>query len=471
MTHSRAVPARCFPVFLVSHPLLTAPIGRSLLRLAGPTTGLMVVQIFVAIAETWLIGSLGTDALAAFALVLPFMVLMLNMAHGGMGGGVAAAMARALGAGRHEDARALVLHALILALAIGALFTALAWIAGPMVFAALGGSGRTLQFALGFSNLWFGGAVLTWLNVFLSAILRGAGDAATPARCGLLGSFGYVAGSIVLVLGIGDWSGIGMAGAALASVVVSGTVAVLMAHALWRSRLGFVPALGGISLQARLFREILRVGLAGAATSLIGNFSAMVVTGLVGTFGVAALAGYGIGVRLEFMLGPLAWAIGSGLITLVGVAVGAAAWRRAAKVAWTGSLVAFAIIGALGWAAVTLPETWSRLFAADPAVIATSVAYITRVAPFYGLLALGLTLNFAAQGAGRMTLPLVASIVRMTIATAGGWLAVEMLGLGLNGVFLAIALGTAAYGLTIAGALFVAPWGARHGAAGSRSGR
>ena len=84
----------------MSHPLLTTPIGQSLLRLAGPTTGLMVVQIFVAIAETWFIARLGADALAGFALVLPFLVLMHNMANGGMGGGVASALARAVARGQ-----------------------------------------------------------------------------------------------------------------------------------------------------------------------------------------------------------------------------------------------------------------------------------------------------------------------------------------------------------------------------------
>ena len=81
----------------MSHPLLTAPIGASLLRLAGPITGLMFVQIGVGVAETWIVGRLGTGALAGFALVVPFMVLMMNTANGGMGGAVAAALARALG--------------------------------------------------------------------------------------------------------------------------------------------------------------------------------------------------------------------------------------------------------------------------------------------------------------------------------------------------------------------------------------
>ena len=81
-----------------------------------------------------------------------------------------------------------------------------------------------------------------------------------------------------------------------------------------------MPALGGIPLQARLFWDILRVGLIASFSAFTANLTAMLVTGLVGRFGVAALAGYGIGVRLEFMLVPLAFGIGSGLTTLVGVA-------------------------------------------------------------------------------------------------------------------------------------------------------
>ena len=104
-----------------SHPLLTAPIGRSLLKLAGPTTAVMVVQTLVAIVETFIFGRLGTEALAGFALVFPLMMMMTMMAAGGMGGGVTAAMARAMGGGRRDDARALVVHAGLLAVVMSLL--------------------------------------------------------------------------------------------------------------------------------------------------------------------------------------------------------------------------------------------------------------------------------------------------------------------------------------------------------------
>jgi len=94
-------------------------------------------------------------------------------------------------------------------------------------------------------------------------------------------------------------------------------------------------------------------------------------------------------------------------------------------------------------------------------VIAVSISYLTRVAPFECLFGLGLALHFASQGAGRMAAPLTASIVRMVVATAGGWFAIEHLGLGLNGVFWAMAVSLVLCGGTIAGALQVRPWRAR----------
>ena len=421
----------------------------------------MIAQTFVAIAETFIFGRLGTDALAGFALVGPLMMMMTMMAAGGMGGGVAAAMARAMGAGRRDDARSLVLHALALGAVLALLFTLLAWTVAPTLYRLLGGEGRSLDHALTYSHVLFSGSLFIWANFFLSALLRGGGDAATPGRYMLFSSLAQVPLSYVLALGIGDWPGLGMAGPAISSLATSAVSALLQARALWGGKLGFVPALGGLSLQGRLFWDILRVGLIASFSAFTANLTAMLVTGLVGRFGVTALAGYGIGVRLEFMLVPLAFGIGSGLTTLVGVAAGANDWRRAVRAAWVGSLVAGLGIGLFGWIVAIVPEGWARLFTNDPQVIAATVAYITHVAPFYCLFGVGMTLSFASQGAGRMTAPFFAGIARLCIATVGGWFMIESLDWGLHGVFTAIAIGMIAFGSLIAGPLLFHPWRAR----------
>lgn len=442
----------------MSHPLLTAPIGRSLFLLAGPTTALMLVQILVAIADGVFVGRLGTDALAGMALVIPFLTLMFNIANGGMGGAVASAMARALGGGRLNDARAIVMHAMILAAAFAVAFTLLDWTCAAALFGLLGGSGAALERALCFSHILFTGAIAIWASAFLAALLRGSGDTMTPARLGLLGSLIYVPLSGLLTLGLADWPGLGVAGSAIASICVAAGMAFFQVRAIRDGRLGFDPTFTGLRLQWPIFQEILRVGMMGSATTLVANLSAVLMIGLVGRFGVAALAGYGIGARLEYMLAPVAFGIGSGLTTLVGVAIGARAWRRAVRAAWIGGLIAFGFIGSIGWLVVLAPEAWARLFTSDSQVTDTCISYISHVAPFYCLFGLGISLNFASQGAGRMTAPLVASLARMMTATVAGWVVVEKTSLGLGGLFGAVAFGIIVYGCSIAGSLLVMPW-------------
>ena len=442
----------------MSHPLLTAPIGRSLLLLAGPTTTFMLVQILVAIADGIFVGRLGADALAGMALVIPFVTLMFNIANGGMGGGVASAMARAVGAGRLDDARAIVVHALILAAAFGASFAVLDWTCARRLFALLGGSGAALERALSYSHVLFTGAVAIWTSAFLAAVFRGSGDAATPARIGLLASIAYIPLSGSLTLGVGDWPGFGVAGSAIASLCVASGATLLQARTIRDRRLGFARKGEALRLQWRIFREILRVGTLGSMTTLIATLTAVSMIGLAGRFGVAALAGYGIGARLEYMIAPVAFGIGSGLTTLVGVAAGAGAWPRAVRVAWTGGLIAFAATGLIGWLVALFPGSWSRLFTSDDQVAAASISYIRHVAPFYGLFGVGISLNFASQGAGRMTAPLMASFARMITATIAGWIVVEKTDLGLGGLFGAIALGMVVYGCWIPASLLVRPW-------------
>ena len=445
----------------MSHPLLSAPIGRSLFRLAGPTTAVMVVQVGVAVSEAWVVAQVGIDALAGIALVSPFITLMMNMANGGLGGGVASALARALGGGRAEDAKALLLHALVLAAAMALLFGVFAWTALPTIFRWLGGTGDVLHQALAFSHVWFSGAILLWIQPFLSALLRGAGNAATPSRIGVVMSLVYIPLLAALTLGVGSWPGLGLVGGAIAPLITGAVSALLLAHAIARGRLGFVSRFTGVRLQPRQFVEILRVGAMGSVTTVTATMTAMLVTGLVGRFGTAALAGYSIGMRLEFMVAPLAFGIGTGATTLVGIAAGAHDWRRAVRVAWVAGTTAFVLIGVIGWTIALMPQTWSRLFATQPDVIAASIACIVRVAPFYCLFGLGLTLNFASQGAGRMTVPVAASLARLAIASGGGWFAIERLSLGLEGVFGAIGVSLIVYGGLIAGTLLLAPWRAK----------
>jgi Na+-driven multidrug efflux pump len=132
--------------------LLEAPILPTLLRLGAPNVMVMLAQAGTGLVETYFIGQLGTEALAGMALVFPVVMLMQMTSAGAMGGGIASAIARALGARRRDDADALVLHSMIIALGFGLLFSLAVLGGGRWLYAHMGGSGAALDAALLYSN-------------------------------------------------------------------------------------------------------------------------------------------------------------------------------------------------------------------------------------------------------------------------------------------------------------------------------
>src|SRR6185312_11280938 len=181
-------------------------------------------------------------------------------------------------------------------------------------------------------------------------------------------------------------------------------------------------------------------------------------TALVGaTAGPDALAGYGTGGRLEYLLVPLVFGLGAPLVALVGTNIGAGQRERALRIALTGGAIAFALTEAVGLAAAIWPAAWLGLFGHDPRMLATGVAYLRWVGPTYGFFGLGLALYFASQGAGRLFWPLFAGLLRLIIAIGGGWIALRATG-SLEWMFVALSVALVVYGTTIAAAVASGSW-------------
>src|SRR5690349_17406152 len=173
-----ATPALSKPAAARTRLLLEGPIVATLLRLAAPNVVVNVVLIAVtATVDAHFVGRMGPEALAGLSLVFPLIMLMQQMANSSMGGAIASAIARAIGAGRHADASALVVHGVVIAAGMAAIFSAILLIGAPAIYAVMGGEGATLAAAIEYSNAIFAGALAYWLLSTLTNIVRGAGQA------------------------------------------------------------------------------------------------------------------------------------------------------------------------------------------------------------------------------------------------------------------------------------------------------
>jgi putative MATE family efflux protein len=445
-------------------PAQSGAIGRSpdgpivpvLLRLAGPTVLVLVVQTLVGVAETYFVSFLGTDALAGVAIVFPVLMLMTMMSNGGVGGGVASAIARARGAGRTQDADALVLHAVWLSIIFGLAFTIGILGGGRALYRALGGSGAALTAALQYSGFVFGGAVLTWIVNLLQASLRGAGEVKIPALVILAGAVIIVPSSPALIFGIGPIPRLGIAGAG-AAVVIYYIVAAISLLAYMRSPRSPVR-LVWTRPRWRLFRDILGVGGISAIGTVQANLTVAVSTALVGGFGTDALAGFGLASRLDYVLIPLLFGLGTAAVTMVGVSIGAGEIAKARRIAWTAALLAAGVTEAIGLLAALFPQAWLGLFSSDEKVLALGASYLRVAGPFYGFIGLGMLLYFAGQGAKHVAWPVLAGTARLIIVAVGGWLAIEVFGASLLMLYAIVAASSLAFGGLTAIALLLRSW-------------
>ena len=437
--------------------LLEAPIAPTLLRLGAPNVLVMLAQAGVGLIETYFVGKLGTDALAGMALVFPAVMLMQMTSAGAMGGGIASAIARALGARRRNDADALVLHALLIAAVFALAFMVTVVAGGRWLYTRMGGSGGALDAALVYSNWVFGGALLVWLFNTLSAAIRGTGNMALPAYVTVEGAVLLLPLSPLLIFGWGPLPGLGIAGGAIALLLYYLAGSAVLAAYLWSPRSLLRPSLRGLQLRWALFADILRVGLVGTVSTVATNLAIGITTALVGAYGTAAIAGYGTASRLEYLLVPLVFGLGAPLVAMVGTCIGAGQRERALRATWIGAAIAFAMTEAIGLWAAAYPAAWLSLFNTEPAMIEAGSHYLRIVGPWYGFFGLGLVLYFASQGAGRLLWPVLGNIARLVVAVAGGWLALHG-GYAIAGVFAAQAAAMVVYGIANAWAIAGGAW-------------
>jgi putative MATE family efflux protein len=444
---------------MTASPLLQGPILPTLLRLAVPNVFAMLAATAVGIGETLYVGLLGKTELAAMALVFPLVMLMQMFSAGAMGGGVSSAISRAVGGGNAERARALAVHALVIGASAGVVLTLLVWAGGAWIYRLLGGSGEVLQQAIVYGAWVFGAVPAIWLFNTLISLVRGSGEMRVPSAAILVVSLVQIAIGAVLGLGLLGFPRLAMPGVALGQVISYWAAAGVLWWFVRSGRTRVQLVLRGVRLEWPLFQDILRVGALACLSPLLTVGTVLVVTSLVAAHGTDALAGYGIGARLEFLLVPIAFGVGVAAVPMVGMAIGAGNVARARQVAWTAGGVSAALLGSIGLVVVLFPDAWAGWFTRDAAVLEHARTYLRWAGWGFPLLGLGLTLYFAAQGAGNVTAPVAAAFLRFLFVVLVGSAVASTASLAMLFAIVGSAMGL--YGLLTAVGIRLTRWGPR----------
>jgi putative MATE family efflux protein len=440
-----SAPPRLQPV-----ELLALPPMRAVLRLATPTTLVMLLGTATNVLYTYFVSRLGADAIAAVSLVFPISLLATTAMTGGLGGGAASGVARALGAGHAGRAADVAEHAIAVAIAAGVLLALAMGAGGPLVFGLMGGTGPVRDAAVAFARVVFGGAVVTFTASMLDSVLRGEGNVRVPAVWSSV-SLGL---QILLTPVFMFTLGLGLVGAAVA-VIVSQSIALV-------PRARYVLGGGGLvhprpwprRLRATPLGEILRVGVPASLSTIINYLGLMVLTGVLARLGTAHLAAYGLCTRFDFLLMSFAYGFAAAVLTLVGLTTGARRPDRARVYVTRAGGCILALMSVPAALLCWQPNLWISLFSHDPEIQGVGAAYFRIVGPSYPFVAVSMVLAFAFQGLGRAMIPLVWMSIRVVGVLAVAIGCTRWLGLGEDAVFAAVSVANVVSALVML-ALFV----------------
>lgn len=429
---------------------------------------------FSTMADAFFVGKIGTVALASLAIVFPLQTLMIMQSGGAMGGGITSSISRALGRNALSEVNTLVWHSIIISGFMCAIYTLVFGLLSNYIITIFSSDPDVVRGAVLYSRVFFGVSIAIWSFYVCSAVLRAFGRTDAFAIATISSVIIQVILSGILTVGLGSFSGFGVVGPAISAVVCHLTATSYMMYIIFtQTSIRIQPQ----SIKLAPMVDILKVGALSLINSLSIAITVLIVTRLISEYGTAAIAGYGLGNRLELILIPLSFGVGGVLNAAVGINFGAKQYARARKIAWSGASIVFLFIMVLGITISIFPSLWLNLFTADSEAYKYGALYLSIAAPFFCLFGGGQTLFFASQGTGKMILPVTVGVLRMLIVLFVGILVVTLSdysivisifnanfgisSLGINTIFAGIVLGFVVVGVGLGLNMFTRNWDPR----------
>ncbi len=407
-------------------------ITKLLIRLTLPMMAGMVSMIIFNLVDSFYIGQLGKNELAAMSFTFPVVMVVQSIALG-LGMGTASVVSRAIGRGDSNIVKRLSTDALFLA----GLVVAVAAIAGELtiepLFTLLGADEVTLPLIEEYMRIWYIGVMFVVFPMVGNNIIRATGDMKTPA---LIMTFAAIANMILdpfLIFGIGPFPEMGLAGGALATVIGRAFTLMFAMIILIKRELVTLKKLT-IKELITSWKQILYIGVPASLTRIVDPLTMGVITRMVSIFGTAAIAGFGVATRLEMIALLLIRSLAAVMIPFTGQNWGSGNYSRVSEAVKKG--LKFSLI----WSGITFIGFYfagafmAGLFNKNPVVIETVVSYLRIMALTYGFQGILLLSSAVLNALGKPIHAIILSLLRLL----GLYIPLALFGskmFGLEGIF------------------------------------
>lgn len=419
--------------------LLEGSIAGTLARLAFPIMGTSFIQMGYNLVDMIWIGRLGSNAVAAVGAAGMFMWLANGFTMIPRIGGQVSVGQR-LGAGNPEEGAEFARGALRMGAFLGVLYGIISLLLNKQLIGFFNlNSPDVIWDARVYLMITCGLIVFSFLDQVIGGILAAMGNTVTTFRVTTVGLVINLILDPLLIFGIGPLKGMGVAGAAFATVFAQIIVFVLYLRAVWREPIIF----GRIHLCVRTpkqhIREIVKIGLPSAMQDALMSMISMVIARFIAGWGDAAVAVQKVGSQIE----SISWMMAGGFSTAVNAFIAqnyGAGKKKRIKKGYRKAIEIMAVWGVITTLLLwVFPEFFFKIFIKEPDVIPMGVDYLRIIGISEIFMCLEGAATGAFQGIGKTVPPSVTGILFNALRIPAAMI-LSATGLGLNGVWWALSL-------------------------------
>jgi len=397
-----------------SNKVLTGPVGKTLWSMTWPMTIGVLTLISFNVVDTFFIGLMGTEALAAIGFTFPvtFTIISLTI---GLGIGTSAVIARKIGKNDRQGARQAGSSALYLSAILVGILSLIGFLVSGPVFRALGATDNLMPLIYQYMNIWFAGAVMLVIPMIGNSVMRASGDTLTPSLIMASGGLLNAIFDPLLIFGLGPFPELGMQGAALASVISWSVGFVIIIYLLVRRKQLIEPAPAGLAEFISESRQLLKIGLPAAGANMLTPLAMAVMTAIVATHGAAAVAAFGAGARLESLASVVILALSMALPPFISQNFGADRIDRVQE-AYKKALLFILGFQLLVYVMLVSILPWIQLAFAREEAVADVLAWFIWILPLgYGVQGCIILTNSSLNAMHRPMQALTLSVVRLFV--------------------------------------------------------
>lgn len=405
-----------------SNDLTEGTISKKLIQLTLPMMLGMISMVAFNLIDTYFVGKLGKQELAALSFTFPIIMVIFSVIQG-LGIGATALIAKSIGKGDKNKAARETTDSVFLTLLLTGIFITIGLLTIEPTLSMLGANGETATMAGKYMRIWYFALFFVSVPFVGNSAIRSTGDAKTPTYIMLFAVLINAILDPILIFGFLGFPALGLEGAAIATAISRGLTMILSFYVLIRREKLITFDIPTLEVLSGCWKSILFIAGPSALARLVVPIATGIITAMLASYGEFAVAAFGVGSRIEFLANSLVFALAASIGPFVGQNLGKGNIGRMRQAVSISCKFSF-VWGLVAWGLLALlARPIASIFNSNEEVIATVQMFLYIVPAGFGLQGI---LSIINSNLNTINKPLQASLI----------IVVQMLLIGIPLIFL-----------------------------------